>query len=73
MVTLTSADRMVSAAAAQCLRLLAGAERQRGNTAPAHLLTEEERSKRYPIYEQLGDPKALVLGLFDHYCSLILY
>lgn len=61
LVTLTSAERTASATAAQCLRLLAGAERQKGN-APTHLISEEERSKRYPVYEQLGDPKALVLG-----------
>ena len=61
MVTLTSAERAASATAAQCLRLIAGAERQKGN-APAHLITEEEKAKRYPVYEQLGDPKALVLG-----------
>jgi hypothetical protein len=61
MVTLTSAERTASAIAAQCLRLIAGAERQKGSV-PTHLITEEEKAKRYPVYEQLGDPKALVLG-----------
>ena len=61
MVTLTSAERIASATAAQCLRLIAGAERQKGN-APAHLISEEEKARRYPVYEQLGDPKAMVLG-----------
>lgn len=61
MVTLTSAERTTSATAAQCLRLIAGAERQKGN-APAHLISEEEKARRYPVYEQLGDPKAMVLG-----------
>ncbi|KAI0340881.1 hypothetical protein BDW22DRAFT_1485833 [Trametopsis cervina] len=61
MVTLTSADRLVSATASSCLRLIAGAERQKG-PAPSHLITEEEKAKRYPVYEQLGDSRALVLG-----------
>ncbi|KAI0089247.1 hypothetical protein BDY19DRAFT_1089227 [Irpex rosettiformis] len=61
LVSLTSADRTVSATSAQCLRLIAGAERQRGSP-PAHLISEEEKARRYPVYEQLGDPKALVLG-----------
>ena len=60
-MTLTSADRIVSATASTCLRLIAIAERQKGST-PMHLLSEEEKSKRYPVYEQLGAPKALVLG-----------
>ena len=63
MVSLTSADRTVSATSAQCLRLIAGAERQRGSP-PAHLISEEEKARRYPVYEQLGDPKALVLGTY---------
>ena len=62
LVTLTSADRIVSATAAHCLRLIAIAERQKGST-PAHLTSEEEKSKRYPVYEQLGTAKALVLGM----------
>lgn len=62
MVTLTSADRVVSATAAQCLRLIAGAERQKGG-APANLISEEEKAKRYPVYEQLGDSRSLILGM----------
>ena len=62
MVTLTSADRIVSATAAQCLRLIAGAERQKGSPPPA-LISEEEKAKRYPVYEQLGDARALILGM----------
>lgn len=61
MVTLTSAERHASAMAATCLRLIAGAERQKGNPPP-HLTSEEEKAKRYPVFEQLGDPKSLVLG-----------
>ena len=77
MVTLTSAERMASATAAQCLRLIAGAERQKGN-APPHLISEEEKARRYPVYEQLGDSKALVLGRFrtlylTHLVALMLF
>ncbi|KAJ3551785.1 hypothetical protein NM688_g4509 [Phlebia brevispora] len=61
LVTLTSADRTVSATAAHCLRLIAVIERQKGG-APARLVSEEEKSKRYPVYEQLGNAKALILG-----------
>ena len=63
LVTLTSADRVVSATAAHCLRLIAISERAKGSI-PAHVITEEEKSKRYPVYEQLGIAKALVLGTF---------
>ncbi|PSR92202.1 hypothetical protein PHLCEN_2v4732 [Hermanssonia centrifuga] len=61
LVTLTSADRVVSATASHCLRLIAAAERQKGG-APTHLISDEEKGKRYPVYEQLGNAKALVLG-----------
>ena len=61
MVTLTSAERQTSAMAATCLRLIAGAERQKGG-APQHLTSEEEKARRYPVFEQLGDPKSFVLG-----------
>ena len=44
LVTLTSADRVVSATAAHCLRLVAISERAKGGT-PAHLITEEEKSR----------------------------
>lgn len=62
MVTLTSAERHASAMAATCLRLIAGAERQKGN-APPHLTSEEEKAKRYPVFEQLGDPRSIILGM----------
>ncbi|KAI0686496.1 hypothetical protein BC835DRAFT_1523052 [Cytidiella melzeri] len=61
LVALTSADRSVSATAAQCLRLIAGGERQKGSP-PAQVISEEEKARRYPVYEQLGDSKALILG-----------
>lgn len=51
----------VSQLAAQGLRLIAQAERH--PDAPVNMgLTEEERSKRNPIYEQLGDPSVVVVG-----------
>lgn len=51
----------VSQLAAQGLRLIAQAERH--PDAPVNMgLTEEERSKRNPIYEQLGDPSVIIVG-----------
>ncbi|EGO02251.1 hypothetical protein SERLA73DRAFT_166724 [Serpula lacrymans var. lacrymans S7.3] len=61
LVSLTSTSNDVSQLAAQSLRLIAQAERQPG--APVNRgLTEEDRSKRNPIYEQLGDPSVVVVG-----------
>ncbi|KAG1752509.1 uncharacterized protein EDB91DRAFT_1102988 [Suillus paluster] len=61
LVSLTSVNSDVSQLAAQGLRLIAQAERQ--SEAPVnHGLTEEERSKRNPIYEQLGDPSVIIVG-----------
>ncbi|KAG2156346.1 hypothetical protein DEU56DRAFT_231415 [Suillus clintonianus] len=61
LVSLTSVSSDVSQLAAQGLRLIAQAERQPG--APVNDgLTEEERSKRNPIYEQLGDPSVIIVG-----------
>jgi hypothetical protein len=70
LVTLTSADRTVSATASQCLRLIAGAERQRGSP-PGHPITQEEKGKRYAVYESLGDHKALILG--KRYCCKLFW
>ncbi|EMD40361.1 hypothetical protein CERSUDRAFT_148314 [Gelatoporia subvermispora B] len=61
LVALTSADSTVSLTAAHCLRLIAQAERM-PNAPISSTLSEEERVKRYPIYEQLGDPKVTVVG-----------
>ncbi|KAG8218508.1 hypothetical protein J3R82DRAFT_4145 [Butyriboletus roseoflavus] len=61
LVSLTSVNSEVSQLAAQGLRLIAQAERH--PDAPVNMgLTEEERSKRNPIYEQLGDPSVVVVG-----------
>jgi hypothetical protein len=61
LICLTSADNHVSQTAAQCLRLIAHAERQPG--APVNpYISDEELSKRNPIYEQLGDPNVTIIG-----------
>lgn len=60
LVCLTSADRTVSAQACQCLRQLAKAER--ADNAPfAIAFTDEERTKRHPLYDQLGADEKSVL------------
>ena len=64
LVSVTSADRNVSAMACQGLRLIALAERQRVSPSYAQL-DDEERVKRFPVYEQLGsDQKGAFLGMF---------
>jgi len=61
LVALTSADNSISHLAATGLRLLSHAERQPG--APVNpTVSEEDMSKKYPIYEQLGDPRITVAG-----------
>jgi hypothetical protein len=63
LIYLTSADSQVSHLAAKGLRLLSHAERQ--PDAPVNMtVTDEDRSKRNPIYEQLGDPKVMIVGMF---------
>ncbi|GLB34218.1 putative GTPase-activator protein for Ras-like GTPases [Lyophyllum shimeji] len=65
LVALTSADSSVSQWAAKGLRFLANAERQPG--APVNqTVSDEDRSKRNPIYEQLGDPRVMVVGRVGH-------
>lgn len=61
LVSLTSADNTVSIMAAKGLRAIAMVER--GPGAPYnHDLPEDERIKRYPVYDQLGDPKVMAVG-----------
>lgn len=61
LVALTSADNSISQLAAKGLRLVSHAERQPG--APLNpTVSEDDRSKKYPIYEQLGDPRITVVG-----------
>ncbi|KAI0080777.1 hypothetical protein K474DRAFT_1717515 [Panus rudis PR-1116 ss-1] len=65
LVSLTSADRNVSAMACQCLRLLALAERQ-PDAPEMSALDNTERVKRYPVYDQLGADQKSVLGRIAH-------
>jgi hypothetical protein len=60
-VSLASADPHVSRLAAHTLRVLAMSERH-PSAPPNTLLTEDDRGRRYPIYEQIGDPKIRVTG-----------
>lgn len=68
LVSLTLVDSHASHLAAKGLRLISHAERQ--PDAPVNqTVTDEDRSKRNPIYEQLGDPKVMVVGayaFFEH-------
>lgn len=60
LATLTSADTAVSMLAARGLRDLAIAE---GLPNPRRTVEEPENAaKRYPMYEQLGDPTVVVVG-----------
>lgn len=71
LVSLTSADSHVSHLAAKGLRLLSHAERQ--PDAPVNkAVTDEVRSKRNPIYEQLGDPKVMIVGVYT-FSTVIFY
>lgn len=65
LISLTSLNINVSLTAAHCLRFIGEVERFPG--APlSEKITEEERAKRYPIYDQIGDPKVPVLGRVAH-------
>jgi hypothetical protein len=63
LVSLASSDTDVSCKAGQGLRMLSYAERQPGAPLPPNI-SEEELTKRYPIYEQLGDPKVVIVGVY---------
>jgi len=65
LVSLTSLNINVSLTAAHCLRLIAEAERLPGVPLNENM-SEEDRVKRYPIYDQIGDPKVPVLGRVVH-------
>ena len=65
LISLTSLNINVSLTAAHCLRFIGEVERFPG-VPLSDSITEEERVKRYPIYDQLGDPKVLVLGRVVH-------
>lgn len=60
-VSLTSADSQISRLAAHTLRVIAIAERH--PNVPVNMnISEEDRGRRYPIYEQIGDPKVRATG-----------
>lgn len=62
MVTLPSANVDISHLAAKGLRLIALVERQ-PDVPVSDLLGEDELSKRNFIYEQLGDPRVVLVGM----------
>ncbi|KAF5369620.1 hypothetical protein D9757_010458 [Collybiopsis confluens] len=65
LVSLPSADGVVSHTAAKGLRLLAHIENQ-SDAPPNPTISEEDKSKRYPVYDRLGDPKVMVVGRVAH-------
>ena len=63
-MSLVSADKGVAQLAAQNLRFIAQAERQ--PNAPINPgMSLDERSRRHPIYEKMGDPNIVVVGKFN--------
>jgi hypothetical protein len=70
LISLTSADNHVSYLASKALRNMVIAEEQ--SHAPLNkLLVEEDRAKRNRMYEQLGDPKILIVGGSITYITLV--
>lgn len=66
LVSLTSASSKVAVAAAQCLRVLASAERLHTRVDKGAERTETvEAGIARSLYDQLGDPQMLVLGVFS--------
>ena len=65
LVSLTSLNINVSLTAAHCLRLIAEVERF-PNVPLNEKMSEEDRAKRYPIYDQIGDPNVPVVGRVAH-------
>jgi neurofibromin 1 len=64
LASLTSADKGVAQLAAQSLRVIAQAERQ-ANAPTNPGMSPEERSRRHPVYERMGDPNVIVVGKSD--------
>ncbi|KAJ7620066.1 hypothetical protein FB45DRAFT_146957 [Roridomyces roridus] len=61
LVTLTSEDSQISQLAARGLRYIAYLENLPG--APAALIADDEQlSQRHIVYEQLGDPRVMIVG-----------
>lgn len=74
LVTLTSTDTVVSSFAARGLREIAIAECLPNSRRPFE--ESDEAAKRYPVYEQLGDPSVLVVGkmpnaIIDCFCHTL--
>ena len=63
LVSLTSVSNKVAVAAAQCLRVLASAERQASSEHKAKTQAEYgEGGISRSLYDQLGDPQIMLLG-----------
>lgn len=73
LVALASLEDNISKAAAKGLRLISYAERMPG--APVNLyINDDDKPKRNPVYEQLGDPGAPIgrhCDKFLWYCSYL--
>ncbi|KAJ7724736.1 hypothetical protein DFH07DRAFT_1066990 [Mycena maculata] len=65
LVTLTSEDNGVAQLAARGLRYLAYLETLPG-VPPAPVEDDEQLSKRHLVYEQLGDPRVVIVGRVGH-------
>jgi len=65
LVSLTSLNINVSLTAAHCLRFIAEVERF-PDVPLNENMSEEDRAKRYPIYDQIGDPRVPVVGRVAH-------
>jgi hypothetical protein len=63
LVSLASADNIISQLAAKGLRMICRAELQ-PDAPPNPTITDDDRAQRNPIYEQLGDPRIAVVGRF---------
>jgi hypothetical protein len=65
LISLSSNNSSVSLTAARCLRYIAEAERC--PDAPLNpAISDDERVKRYPVYDQLGDPQVPLVGRVAH-------
>ncbi|KAJ7668141.1 hypothetical protein B0H17DRAFT_990194 [Mycena rosella] len=65
LVTLSSEDSSISFLAAKGLRYIAYLEGVPG-APPAPVVDDELLSKRHLVYEQLGDPRVLIVGRVGH-------
>ena len=61
LVSLPSADNVISQSSAKGLRMICRAELQ-PDAPPNPTITDEDRAQRNPIYDQLGDPRVAVVG-----------